>query len=121
VNFGWSAFEGAQPFNGDQVADDHHGPLVSYPRTNGECSISGGAVYRGEAISGLDGWFLFADFCSGIVSGFDTEAEMDEGVASEIQEFVQLEALAAVAAGGDGELYAVSIGGTVYRLDAPGE
>ena len=119
ANFGWSAFEGDQAFNVDQVADDHHGPLFTYPRTDGQCSISGGAVYRGEAVPGLDGWYLFADFCSGVVSGFDTEAELAEGEDREVRTLVELESLAAVAAGGDGELYAVSIAGDVYRLGAP--
>lgn len=113
LSFGWSAFEGDARFNDDQSEDGHTPPAVTYARADGQCSISGGAVYRGDALPQLDGWFVYGDYCTGTIWGFDTAASAGD---REIVELAQAEALAGIAAGGDGELYAVSIAGTVSRL-----
>ncbi len=75
VNFGWSAFEGNNPFNGDQEAVDHTPPLYTYTHDDDRCSISGGVVYRGYSVPALNGWYVFADFCSGDVWALDVEGE----------------------------------------------
>ena len=36
-------------------------PIAEYPHSEG-LSITGGHVYRGKAIPGLDGWFVYGDF-----------------------------------------------------------
>jgi len=113
VSFGWSAFEGNERFNDDQADAGHTEPFATYERADGRCSISGGAVYRGQAISALDGWYVFGDYCTGEVLGFDTA--LDDGE-REIVTLATTPALVAVAAGPDGELYAVSVGGMVSRL-----
>lgn len=115
VSFGWSAFEGDLRFNDDQPADGHMAPLVTYERADGNCSISGGAVYRGQALADLiDGWYVYGDFCTGLVWGFATDAGPGD---TETIQIAQVDALAAIATGGDGELYAVSIIGEVFRLE----
>ncbi len=113
VSFGWSAFEGDARFNTDQSAEGHTAPLVTYERADGQCSISGGAVYRGNDLPQLDGWFVYGDYCTGTIWGFDSTADPGD---REIVALAQTEALAAIATGGDGELFAVSIAGTVSRL-----
>ncbi len=64
-NFGWRRFEGYEPF--DDSGQDGPGelvdPVLAYGRDSG-CSVTGGVVYRGELVPDLDGWYLFADFCS---------------------------------------------------------
>lgn len=112
MSFGWSAFEGRARFNIDQPSAGHTDPYLTYERTEGNCSISGGAVYRGESEPGLDGWYLYGDYCSGLIWGFDTEAPGDP----EIVELAQVDGLVAIAIGGDDEIYAVSVMGGVYRL-----
>lgn len=115
VSFGWSAYEGDQRFNDDQPADGHLPPFVTYPREDGNCSISGGAIYRGAALtSQIGGWYVYGDFCTGLIWGFTTDGPPDE-----IVQIAQVDALAAIATGGDGELYAVSIAGEVFRLESP--
>ena len=50
TNFGWSFFEGNTPFK----ATDKTGltfPVVTYAHDSGNCSIIGGYVYRGTALS----------------------------------------------------------------------
>lgn len=70
-NFGWSACEGTHDFRGDGACDAlgaaHHGPIYEYSHsgsdfaTGGSASITGGFVYRGSAIPGLNGAYLFGD------------------------------------------------------------
>jgi glucose/arabinose dehydrogenase len=42
-------------------------PAIVYDHNNGRCSVTGGYVYRGTAIDGFAGTYLFGDFCSGEV------------------------------------------------------
>lgn len=73
TNFGWSAFEGNDPFNGDQEAEGHTPPVYTYTHEEGRCSISGGVVFRGYSVPALNGWYVFADYCSGEVWALDVE------------------------------------------------
>ena len=46
ANFGWSAFEGDARFNADQRASNHTPPVLTYPTSGGNCSVTGGYVVR---------------------------------------------------------------------------
>ena len=69
-NYGWNIMEGlhcyAQPACS---ADGLTLPVFEYPHTNGNCSISGGFVYRGSQVPSLEGTYLYADYCTGLISG----------------------------------------------------
>jgi glucose/arabinose dehydrogenase len=112
MNFGWSAWEGSQRYNTDQPADGATPPIYEYEHGDAGCSVSGGEVYRGAAVPALVGWYVFADFCSGIVTGLRIA---DRAVASSLT-LGQVPSAAAVRSGPDGELYVVSIEGPVSRL-----
>jgi glucose/arabinose dehydrogenase len=109
LNFGWSALEGTHPLNADQPADDATPPLYEYSHDDG-CSVTGGEVYRGSAIPGLAGWYVFADYCSGTVWALQTIAG-DDGTlrAGERIEIGQSADVAAIEPGPDGELYVLSL------------
>src|SRR5690606_19989062 len=68
ANLGWDLFEGAEEFEDPDPADPpwSEGPFVepvmTYGREGG-CSVTGGLVYRGEALPTLRGAYLFADLC----------------------------------------------------------
>ena len=81
ANFGWSAYEGDAEFNTDQLdlVDEHHAPIHAYDHGSGRCSVSGGAVVRGEQAGGLDGWYVFGDYCSGEVWGLLPDADLEGG------------------------------------------
>ena len=113
ANFGWSAFEGFERFNDDQQADDAVAPLFVYDHGGGRCSVTGGSVARGANAGDLSGWYVFGDYCSGQIWGLDTTAPATE---PRVVEITELPTLVAIAEGPDGELYAVSNGGTVARL-----
>jgi hypothetical protein len=44
-------------------------PALTYPHTEGRCAVIGGYVYRGSAIAGLQGVYLYADLCTGELRG----------------------------------------------------
>ncbi|MGQ0628299.1 MAG: PQQ-dependent sugar dehydrogenase [Phycisphaerales bacterium] len=78
-NYGWDCREGQiiapAAGNGDGFGCD--GTLPGYtdavtdvPHANGVCSITGGYVYRGTAIPGLVGKYLFSDYCAGFIRSF---------------------------------------------------
>jgi hypothetical protein len=79
------------------------------------CSISGGTVYRGNAIESLRGWYLFSDYCSGTVWGLLAIP----GTPSAILTLGAVDSASAIADGPDGELYVLNYShGTVLRVDA---
>jgi glucose/arabinose dehydrogenase len=75
-NYGWDCREGAHPHAQTQgcignVID----PVSEYPHTNGNVSITGGFVYRGTAIPGLVGRYVFADFASGRIWALQSDGQ----------------------------------------------
>ncbi len=64
-NYGWNIMEGLHPYQGG----DTNGmilPVAEYPHTSGNCSVTGGYVYRGGKISALQGTYVFGDYCTGM-------------------------------------------------------
>ena len=74
LNFGWSAFEGPARFHADQSPDDHTTPRLAYTHeSNGGCSaVADGLMVRDSAVSDLDDWYVYADWCSGVIWAYDT-------------------------------------------------
>lgn len=127
VSLGWSAFEGDERFNDDQPDAGHLGPVLVYGHDDGRCSVSGGSVYRGDAIAGLDGWYLFGDWCSGevwavdpTVLSTDDPLDLDDVDADDDRDGLvlvgSLPGVVNVAVGPDGELWALSLEGGVHPI-----
>ncbi len=82
-NYGWRCYEGNHPFNntGCVGTDPLTYPVAEYVNGGGECSVTGGFVYRGFKYPTLYGHYLFTDYCSGklwwlkpnLTGGFDKE------------------------------------------------
>lgn len=111
ANWGWSAFEGTRRFNVDQPAEGTVAPLYEYDHSVG-CSVTGGEVYRGVAIPSLVGWYVFGDFCSGALTALRVDGRRFDRVVP----LDTLEALTAIRSGPDGELYALSLDGSVVLV-----
>lgn len=116
ANLGWPLFEGSERFSGSETPDDLVFPVYTYTHDEG-CSVTGGYVYRGSAIAALEGTYVFGDYCTGdlwgLVRGPDGTAErIDLGVS------VPRNTLVSFGEDADGELYALSAEGTVFRLVA---
>ena len=123
-NYGWKVLEGTfcvndgsgctqplLPCNSPTLTR----PVIEYDHGRGDCSVTGGYVYRGSGIPGLQGAYVFGDFCSGILRG-----AVEQGSTFGVEEF--LPTLAGVTTFGEdaaGELYAAA-GGSIVKL-VPGE
>jgi len=69
LNFGWSYFEGNHSYNDTPPANASFiQPAVEYSHSEG-CSVTGGSVYRGQAMSEWQGVYLYGDYCSGSIWG----------------------------------------------------
>jgi glucose/arabinose dehydrogenase len=109
-NYGWAVCEGTL-CDGDPPPD-HILPLFEYSHDQGARSVTGGHVYRGTAIPGLQGRYVFADFVSGDVWAL---AEQDGGLIAVELGTVRLPST--FGEGPDGELYIASYGeGVVLRI-----
>ncbi len=67
ANFGWNVMEGLHcyPAGSTCARTGLTLPVAEYDHSLGDCSITGGFVYRGSTIPGLQGWYLASDYCTG--------------------------------------------------------
>jgi glucose/arabinose dehydrogenase len=73
ANFGWNIMEGNHPYQGD-ATDGMIGPVTEYEHGN-RCSITGGNVYRGQALLAWNGVYFYGDYCSGEILGLVHNAD----------------------------------------------
>ena len=112
-NYGWNVREGSHPYLAGGSAPGAVDPVYDYPHSGGGCVVTGGYVYRGEAIPALVGTYLFADFCLGALEGLRVEG--DRIVHEELGPTV--DAVSSFGQDAEGELYVLSLAGGVYRLE----
>ncbi len=112
-NYGWSCREGFIAFPATGCNATYTDPVYDYPRSEGY-SVTGGMVYRGSAIGGRVGEYIYADYGSGRIwalrsdgsGGYTNELLSDETGGP-----------VAFAADADGEIYYANIdNGRIYQL-----
>jgi hypothetical protein len=113
-NYGWRVFEGFLCTNIDPALcgspQNYIFPLFDYDHSGGRCSITGGYVYRGSQGSLPVGTYVYGDYCSGEILGWNGGSQsLLLDTALNISSFGEDEA---------GELYVVGLGGTVHRIVA---
>jgi glucose/arabinose dehydrogenase len=70
TNYGWNIMEGMHCFT--DPACNQAGlvlPVQEYQHIDGNCSVTGGHVYRGTEFPELRGVYFYGDFCSGRIWG----------------------------------------------------
>jgi glucose/arabinose dehydrogenase len=116
ANLGWNEVEATHSFEGGSNPDGGVLPVFEYSHDEG-CSVTGGVVYRGSAIPGLGGAYLFGDYCQGDVRGL----RVRDGQVTEERTFdAHVDQLVSFAEDAAGDVYALSLLGGIYRLDAAG-
>ncbi|MGB8361230.1 MAG: PQQ-dependent sugar dehydrogenase [Acidimicrobiia bacterium] len=73
VNYGWPITEGLHCFRPSSGCDTTGItlPLIEVAHGDaGTCSITGGTVYRGQAIPEIQGQFFYSDYCGGYLRSF---------------------------------------------------
>lgn len=79
LNFGWPITEGLHCFDPATgcLTEGITLPVVEVAHGDeGTCSITGGLVYRGDAIPELVGHYLFSDFCGGYLRSLDPAGDV---------------------------------------------
>lgn len=126
ANLGWSLFEGNHPFNGD----DSTGlipPVHEYSHDDGNCGVTGGYVYRGTAIPGLVGRYIFGDHCRAELLASPFGADRTAGrsgdgpdvvfdTALRLGVSVATDSLVSFGQDNRGEIYVLSSEGPVYLI-----
>jgi glucose/arabinose dehydrogenase len=115
ANMGWPLMEGTHPFEGATPPADAVRPIFDYDRANGECSVTGGYIYRGGRLPSLNGVYLYADYCKDDIRGLlrkpdGTIEEASLGLA------VPGGAISSFGQDVDGELLVLSHAGGVFRI-----
>lgn len=116
-NYGWNIMEGLRCYNA--AICDRTGltlPAAEYDHSGGNCSITGGFVYRGSEFPSLQGIYLFGDYCSGRIWGMKRA-----GTAAQTR--VLLESGLFISTFGEdeaGNIYVVDHqGGNIYKIVVP--
>jgi glucose/arabinose dehydrogenase len=115
ANYGWSRYEGLSTYSASHRYANVGAkvrPVLVYSHDHG-CSISGGYVYRGSAVPAAGGRYFYGDYCAGTVWSFRVGPH---GRASAAVVSGQVPSISSFGVDGHGELYATSLGGTLYRL-----
>ncbi len=118
VNYGWRCYEGNSIYNdsGCVAASNYLFPVFDYDHTAaGGPSITGGMVYRGTDYPALYGWYVCIDFYSrnGWLihpNGASWNVQKQTGLPVNVAGFGEDE---------NGELYAISLAGILYRVQSP--
>ena len=113
-NYGWDRMEGKHCFSNCPLAGDTL-PIIEYSHAGGNCSITGGYVYRGTLNPSLVGKYVYTDFCSGRFwavpwNSVTPTLRKHANTSLLITSFGEAE---------NGELYVVTIGGRLLQVRAP--
>ena len=114
-NYGWNTVEGPQCLDLDApcATQGFIPPVWSYDHSQGR-SVIGGYVYRGEAVPGLQGLYIYGDFATGQIWGLEVKG----GLAVDNRAVATAPGLlASFGQDEQGELYAVGLDGQILRLE----
>jgi glucose/arabinose dehydrogenase len=114
LNFGWPCFQGTVPFDTAETCADPVAPVYEYDHGGGRCTVIGGVVVRDRRLPGLDGLYLFGDYCDGKIESM----QVVDGKATEVRDLgLTVPELSSFGVDGAGRVYATSTAGGVYRID----
>jgi len=120
LNYGWNIMEGTLCTPGVNPDCSKTGltlPVLDYDHSSGNCSVTGGYVYRGSAIPEIRGTYFYADYCAGWVKSFVYR----NGAATVPKDWESLRPggnITSFGEDGQGELYILTSQGGVYRIIA---
>jgi glucose/arabinose dehydrogenase len=112
-NYGWDVYEGHAVFEQKELGPGRLKQPIHVYNRNGGCSVTGGFVYRGAAVSAARGRYFFGDYCSGRVWSLKVVGGKARSVRTEA---IRVNALSSFGEDATGELYLTSLEGAVYRL-----
>jgi glucose/arabinose dehydrogenase len=118
ANFGWNRFEGSAAFDGRPLGEGtYRAPIAEYDHAGGNCSVTGGHVYRGSGVPALVGHYVYGDFCSGRIWAIDADGPAGAPVEITAGLGGPLPLLRSFGEDAGGELY-IAAGNAVHRITA---
>ncbi|MFQ5554097.1 MAG: PQQ-dependent sugar dehydrogenase [Acidimicrobiia bacterium] len=122
-NFGWCDWEGTLSHAGfpncPGTASGVTFPVVELTHSAGNCSITGGRVYEGTALSHLVGHYFYADLCRGHLMSFEWSGGTVTNSRDWTADLGTIGGIWSFGSDSDGELYIVlGSSGEVLRLAA---
>jgi len=113
ANYGWPLWEATHRYRFGPAPAGDTKPVAEYSHAGGQCSVTGGYVYRGTKIPALSGFYFFGDYCAGRIWSlvkFDAHwrVTLVRDTTYQISSFGEDDS---------GELYVVDLAGSVYRFD----
>lgn len=118
ANFGWRTMEGREcyPEGSMCVQGGMVMPVHVYGHEKGGCSITGGLVYRGAALPGVQGRYFFSDWCSGVIEGLRFEGGEATALVNTEDELGSVGNVTAFGTDAEGEMYVVNDDGTILKM-----
>jgi glucose/arabinose dehydrogenase len=116
VDYGWRVMEGNHCYRPGTGCTTRGKilPIVEYSHREG-CSVIGGYVYRGASVPALGSRYVFGDLCSGAIW------TIPKGALRPATKVLLMDTDLQITSFGEderGELYVMSLAGTVYRFEA---
>jgi glucose/arabinose dehydrogenase len=115
TNYGWSVYEGRVKYKRERLTRGGKlvFPVTVYSHAGGNCSVTGGYVYRGAAVPAAKGRYFYGDYCTGKIWSLRVVG----GKATSVRrEPLNVPGLSSFGEDAADELYAVSLEGGIYRL-----
>ncbi len=117
-NYGWNKWEGMHCYP-ESAQCDPTGfvmPIGEYAHRSGDCSITGGYVYRGKEQPALTDAYIFADYCTGHFRALSRDASG----AWRLTDLINAQTpISSFGEDEQGEIYALGYGdGMLYRVAA---
>jgi hypothetical protein len=112
LNFGWPCREGPAPGPGGVCPGTLTEPAFWYMNGSGTCAVTGGYVVRDPGLTELQGRYVYADFCAGVVRSFDPA----DPFATDRSEGLSAASLTSFGEDVCGRVYVASRTGPVSRL-----
>jgi len=115
-NYGWDIMEGLHCYEPSEGCDQSGLtlPVVEYAHQQGNCSVTGGFVYRGPGAPRMQGIYFYGDYCTGFIWGLRQNGETWE---NQLLADTALTRLTSFGEDEAGNLYATDLNtGSVYRL-----
>lgn len=116
ANLGWDRREGTHPFERDTPLTGGGAavePVQTYAHRGGWCALVGGYVVRGDALPGLEGWYLHTDYCRGRIVAFHPGGDGQPAAVMELGP--RLDHPVAIVAGPSGEPWVLTLSGEVLQ------
>lgn len=111
-NYGWNLREGTHAYERGEAPGPLVDPVIEYGHDQGVC-VTGGYVYRGSRLADFRGTYLYGDYVAGHVWALDFDGK-------EVKRHAKVARVLALSSFGEdaqGELYAVSLDGNLYRFE----